>query len=752
MISSILMSLVVASFAAPPGANSTTAENTHSSVVQKVDLEKDLKSTGFVNLYESESVKKAGKLSPLAQLKSFEIQLKWGQCADLAPKVFTAQKEVRGWVALTWLHCLGQMKPAKPAAEARALAIIGKSKELFEEGPWVQELWQTWVNRELDRLEGEVKNKNKSADSGIEQILERSGNLSKDQRSTAYQLLGDLALSRNDYKEAQFLYEEAQAQKDSKYLSDKLEFLAKTQGQTLATKAAPPAVEAAGEDGKLEERIRLGLKQGDLIPALKDCVSLLNQYPGSRAARRLKDKPLEIYNSISDANIEAKALSEMKEADASRLLDWAQSLHRRLDYEGALALAQKAYEKNPQSPSVTSSLWVAGRSAHFLGKYDQALDFYNKLISFNGGSDEAAEALFRSSLIYYRKKDFTSASALLERLMLQSRDRYDLNGQYWLVRSLEQTNKERAQKAAQVLIDKYPFSYYGMRLKAEANGGKLTWPEQKGKAPVLASDIFLVGAQKKTWTRFNILSEAGWTSEAHAEVQEGPYIKDPTLKVRFAQKLSERHQYFTAIKILNDALENDPSLRREEYLKVGYPEVFTSLYAKESTRYGVDSVLLRSLTRQESGFNMRAVSTSNALGLMQMIPPTAQEVAKKLGLQVSLPDDMFRPEVNIPMGSFYVSQMLDQFQGNVPFALAAYNAGPHRLKSWLDGRDEVKALITQPSSAPIDELWFDELPWNETSFYVKAILRNVLIYRMIGKESFTMSPVLWQDLLGKKAK
>ncbi|MDG0817886.1 lytic transglycosylase domain-containing protein [Bdellovibrio svalbardensis] len=740
MIHAVLMSLVVA-HAAP--ANS---------VVQKVDLQKDLKSSGFVNLYETESVKKAGKLSPLAQLKSFEIQLKWNQCAELAPRVFTSQKEVRGWVALTWLHCLSQVKPKSSAAETKALAAIAKNKELFHEGPWAQELWQTWVSRELDRLEVEVKNKNKSAEHGIEQILDPVADLTKDQKSEAYQLLGDLALARNDYKEAQFLYEEAQAQKDSKYISDKLEFLAKTQGQALVAKSSAPSVEATGEDGKLEERIRQSLKQGDLIPALKDCVALLNQYPGSRAARRLKDKPLEIYNSISDANVETKALHEMRVADSSRLLDWAQSLHRRLDYEGSLALAQTAYEKNPQSPTVTSSLWVAGRSAHFLGKYDEALDFYNKLITFNSGSDEAAEALFRSSLIYYRKKDYTSASALLERLLLQSRDRYDLNGQYWLVRSLEQTNKERAQKAAQVLIDKYPFSYYGMRLKAEANGGKLTWPEQKGKAPVLASEIFLVGAQKKTWTRFNILSEAGWTSEAHIEVQEGPYIKDPTLKVRFAQKLSERHQYFTAIRMLNDALEADPSLRREEYLRIGYPSVFASLYAKESTRYGIDPVLLRSLTRQESGFNMRAVSTSNALGLMQMIPPTAQEVAKKLGLQVSLPDDMFRPEVNIPMGSFYVSQMLDQFQGNVPFALAGYNAGPHRMKSWLDGRDEVKALVNQPSSAPIDELWFDELPWNETSFYVKAILRNVLIYRMLDKESFVVSPVLWQDLLSKKAK
>lgn len=753
MISALLTIFMMAHAASPSKSLSTPG-------VQKVDLEKDLKPSGFVNLYENETIKKTEKLSPLAQLKSFEIQLKWNQCSELAPKVFNSQKEVQGWVALTWLHCLAQVKPANLAAEAKALATVGKNKILFQEGPWAQELWQTWSSRELARLEKEIKNK-KNIEEDIEQLLEQSSvravELSKEQKSEAYQLLGDLALARNDYKEAQFFYEEAQVQKVSKYLSDKLDFLAKTQDQDMTIAKQPAtAVEALSEEGKLEERIRQSLKQEDLIPALKDCVSLLNQYPGSRVARRLKDKPLEIYSSISDVKVVNKALTEMKEVEPSRLLEWAQVLHRRLDYVGALALAQKAYEKNPQAPSVTSSLWIAGRSAHFLGKYDQALDFYNKLMTFNNGSEEAAEALFRSSLIYYRKKDFTTASALLERLLLQDRERYDLNAQYWLVRSLEQTNKERAQKAAQTLIEKYPFSYYGMRLKAEANGGKLTWPEQKNKTPKLASEIFLVGTQKKSWTRFNILSEAGWTSEAHIEVQEGPYLKDPSLKVHFAQKLAERHQYFTAIRILNEALEADPNLRREEFLKIGYPEVYAFLYSKESLRYGIDPILLRSLTRQESGFNMRAVSTSHALGLMQMIPPTAQEVAKKLGLQLSLPDDMFRPEVNIPMGSYYVSQMLDQFQGNVPFALAGYNAGPHRVKAWLDGRDEVKALITQPSSAPADELWFDELPWTETSFYVKAILRNVLIYRALnqtkGEGSFSLSPIIWQDLLSKKAK
>ncbi|MEK2687995.1 lytic transglycosylase domain-containing protein [Bdellovibrio sp. GT3] len=731
---------------------SATAAPAPVNVSRKVDLNRDLKVPGFVNLYEMDA-KSVAKLPVLAQLKAHEINGRWNECLNLSSRVFAVQKELKGWVGQTWLHCLDKTQQKKTSAgqEDRVLTAIARQWHLFEEGPWSQDLWNIWVTQELSYLNAEAGKKNRKVLSRVERLLDNSGKLNRDQRSQCYQILGDFSLNDNDYPQAQFFYEEAQSLKDSKYLTEKLEFLAKTRNQTVA--AVPTAqIEAIGEDGKLEERIRVSLKQNDLIPALKDTVTLLNQYPGGRAARRLKDKPLEIFNSINDNAVAAKALEEMGEADASRLLEWAQNLHRRGEWESSMKLAEKSYEKNPQSPTATSALWVSSRSAHFLGLYDKALDLYSKQIVISNGTDESSEALFRSSLIYYRKQDFTTAAALLERLVQQGKDRYDLNAQYWLVRSLQTFSKERADKAAQELMDKYPFSYYGMRLRAESQGGKLTWPDVTAKDLKLNSSFWLVGSQKKSWDRFVALSAAGWVGEAQTELSDLPPMKDPTLQVLFAEKLAQRGQYFSAIRMVNDAMENDPRLRQQQFLKTGYPEIFSNFYQKESDRYGIDAILLRSLTRQESGFNMKAVSTSNALGLMQMIPPTAQDTAKRLGMKIEIPEDMFRPEINIPMGSFYVSQMLDQFSQNVPFALAAYNAGPYRLKKWVNARPEVSSAMTEPGSSPEAEVWVDELPWNETSFYVKAILRNTLLYRMVGKESYVVPPILWQDLLTKKAK
>ncbi len=731
------------------------ASTTHAQV-EKVDLSKDLgkdwNSKNIVRLYEPKKSTKG--LSKLSRLKDDEIHLRWNECVKLAPSVFQKEKDLQGWVANTWLHCQGKTHQKKKdfVALDQTLQTLEKHSSLFLDGPWAAELWQQWSELQLSSLEVRVQKNDKNAAVALDRLLAYPLKLTKEQKSLAYQLLGDLALARTKYSEAVYLYQQAAEIRDSKYLTEKMDFLNKALSKPVVTSESKLAADLTGDESVLEERMSFALKNGESVAAIKDLVSLLNEYPGSSSARKMKDRPLEIYYGISDSLAKEKALNEMNGADAARLFDWAQSLHRRSDFKAALILAKVAAGKSPQSGAAAQALWVAGRSAHFMGQYDQALESFAALMKFHGGTDEATEAAFRSALIYFRKKEYSTATALLEKMFLRQNERYDLVGQYWNVRALEKVNKERAQKAAAILIERYPFSYYGLRLRAEANANKLTWPAMTEVAPALNSEVFWVGAAKLSWKRFLKLSQAGWIYEAHAEWKQVPLIQDPTLQVKMAQLMVAREQYMPGILLLNQAMENDPRLRREEFIKIGYPQVFASLYKEQADRYKLDANILRSLTRQESAFNLRALSTSNAMGLMQMISPTAQEIAKKLGLKIEIPEDLFRPEINIPMGSFYVSQMLGQFNGNIPFALAAYNAGPTRLKNWVGEREELKALLEQNLGLPEDEIWYDELPWSETSFYVKAILRNMLLYKMTGDATTLETPMVWQDFLKLKVK
>ena len=90
-----------------------------------------------------------------------------------------------------------------------------------------------------------------------------------------------------------------------------------------------------------------------------------------------------------------------------------------------------------------------------------------------------------------------------------------------------------------------------------------------------------------------------------------------------------------------------------------------------------------------------------------------------------------------------MAKLFRKYNGYAPLAIASYNAGPARIDRWLKGRPEVAAQLTNPSTAYEDELWMDELPWSETCFYVKAILRNILLYKTSEGQKVDLKKPIW---------
>jgi soluble lytic murein transglycosylase len=129
------------------------------------------------------------------------------------------------------------------------------------------------------------------------------------------------------------------------------------------------------------------------------------------------------------------------------------------------------------------------------------------------------------------------------------------------------------------------------------------------------------------------------------------------------------------------------------------------------------------IMRQESSFDIAAVSPSGARGLMQLMPPTASAVAKQLGIQVSLPTLTVDASHNIRLGTAYLQEMLTTFDNCLPLAAAAYNAGPHRVAQWLGENGD-------PRTGPIDMVdWIELIPIGETRNYVQRVAENVVMYR-----------------------
>lgn len=722
----------------------------------KVNLPKELQKLAAQNLYDLDPKVKESSLSVLSRMKFFEIKKRWKECGALGAKVISGNKDIQGWVASSWLRC--EIKNNESAKNGKTLQKpvewIHRHKELVNSGPWRVQLWQDYIAASMTLLDAS------RTPARVNELLEYSEQMPKDARANLLFYAGEFAEKKKDTQKALYFYEQSLQLRDNKQTRDRFEAMKNTLGVKFNTTSPSidGVLENEGAEAALEEKMNKALKASDLMNALKTAVVIQTEYAGSKVARRLRDKPFDIYQQVFEGSAsdekDEKGFAEIEKIDASRRADWAATLHRRADYDQALIFAESALKDLHRSQQATNLYWIAGRSAHFVGQYERALLHFSKLIEFHSGTDEAAEAMLRSGLVNLRLKNFSTAKTQFEKLIAQKKDRYDLLARYWLVRSLEniEKEKERAPAEAKALIERYPFSYYGLRLTAEGNKGEYLWPNATSTLPANSGEMWVIGDQKAAWNRFKKLTKAGWLLEAQSEVQLLPVVKNPWLEYHYAKFMAKSFQFPVSIRWMSDAMDLENSLRSPETLSFIYPKSFGTWIDAEAKRYNLNPILIRSLIRQESAFGIRALSTSNAQGLMQLIPPTAQEVARRLGIKkLEFPEDVFRPEINIPLGTTYISMMLDQFGGSVPFALAAYNAGPTKVKIFVEARDEIKDLTGKPSSNPMDEIWFDELPWTETSFYVKAILRNTLLYKLLDSAKVDWNLVLWQDLHNKKA-
>ena len=150
----------------------------------------------------------------------------------------------------------------------------------------------------------------------------------------------------------------------------------------------------------------------------------------------------------------------------------------------------------------------------------------------------------------------------------------------------------------------------------------------------------------------------------------------------------------------------------EKMYPIKYSE-YVELYARE---YNVDKNLIYAIIKAESNFNCDAVSTKGANGLMQLMQPTAEEVAKKLNFKID-ENTILEPKVNINLGTKYISILLEKY-GDVGLALAAYNAGSGNVDSWIQNN------VLKKDGSNIENI-----PYKETNNYVRKILRDYKIYQ-----------------------
>ncbi len=163
-------------------------------------------------------------------------------------------------------------------------------------------------------------------------------------------------------------------------------------------------------------------------------------------------------------------------------------------------------------------------------------------------------------------------------------------------------------------------------------------------------------------------------------------------------------------------------------LELRFPLLHREHVAARARERELDDSWIFAVMRQESAFMADVRSSAGAMGLMQLMPATARSVAQ--GLRLAAPDhhDLTQPDLNINLGTSYLRTLLDQLDQHLVLATAAYNAGPHRVKSWM------------PDVSTPADVWIETIPFTETRTYVKRVLAYRVFYdRRLGKETVRLA-------------
>jgi soluble lytic murein transglycosylase len=360
------------------------------------------------------------------------------------------------------------------------------------------------------------------------------------------------------------------------------------------------------------------------------------------------------------------------------------------------------------------ALFLAAGIHHEENEHAQARTMYRRVLAEYPRSSQMSLSMMRLAGMAFVEKEYTEAARIWDQYRTRfPRGEHILEATYWSGRARELSGDSVGAAALfRAARNQQRDSYYA--LQAGKRLGEPFWP-----LPMSSSPPESVAAARVVdgWMKgIDLLQNAGFPDHASAEVDRvvSAAGNDSQTLYALAEALAERGYAQRAIRI---GLRLDKGLPNRRLLRVLYPFPHRTLITEEARGRDLDPFVAAALIRQESMFEARATSHVGARGLMQIMPATGAKLAAAAGMSEWHAELLYHPEINVHLGTRYLTQHMRNYDGSLPSVFSAYNAGAHRVEWWSDF-DEYRD----------DELFTERIPFQETRDYVKILTRNHALY------------------------
>ncbi len=393
---------------------------------------------------------------------------------------------------------------------------------------------------------------------------------------------------------------------------------------------------------------------------------------------------------------------------------------------------KRLFSISPQSDLESNVRYQLAKYYGQIGASSLSQMLYYDLIRRFPSTDAASNAVWDLGYNLYRSGNYKEAYSVLGKVSENCEDRMAAKCLYWQAKSAEKIGlKIEAAEINRKIADNYTFTYYGVRARNKTASVATRIDLTVNRYYVL-NDIS--GFDNIHYSKFRELFKCGMIREAEDEaravIQQDPSERGQKVgKICLALALNEEKKYSVSINGIDDEFlsasrADEMSEIEKVALNVLYPKVYEQQVLKSSKKFGVDPYLMFALIREESRFNPDAVSRTHARGLTQIMPRTGRGIARTLKVRPYRAAHLFNPSVNIKMGTYYISKLLERFGGNKYLALASYNGGAGNVSKWLKetGIDDIDEFV-------------ENIPLKETRSYVKKVLESYWQYKRIYEGS-----------------